>query len=208
MLALPSLTGELGGFDRARDWDSNYLALCGRSRSIATLGPEGSWTDISFDLVGWIMFILGGAVRWWATLYIGGRKLDTVVADGPYSVCRNPIYVGTFLMAVGIAFFLQSLTFAIGVAFATTVYLWVTVPAEEMLLRTKFSQAFDDYCRRVPRYFPRFRNFHTSELLEISVAGLRGEALRTLRWIWLPVLCEAVAQLRTEAWWPHLLHVP
>ncbi len=139
------------------------------------LAPEGSWTDISFDVAGWFMFILGGAVRWWATLYIGGRKLDTVVADGPYSVCRNPIYLGTFLMGVGIAFFLQSLTFAIGVAFATTFYLWVTVPAEEMLRRAKFSQAFDDYCRRVPRYIPRFRNFHTSELLEIRSPGCEGK---------------------------------
>jgi protein-S-isoprenylcysteine O-methyltransferase Ste14 len=170
--------------------------------------PEGTWIDNGYDFVGWIMFMVGAGFRWWATLYIGGRKLDTVVAEGPYSVCRNPLYVGTFLMGLGIAFFLQSLTFAVGIALAATFYLSVTVPAEEIMLREKFGQTFVDYCRRVPRYWPRLRNFHTSAQLPVSIRGLRAEAVRSARWIWLPVLCEVVTHLRIEQWWPRLLHLP
>ena len=104
-----------------------------------------------------------------------------VVEDGPYSICRNPLYIGTFLMAMGIALFLQSLTFAAGITVATIFYLSVTVPAEELLLRDKFGPAFIDYCRKVPRYFPRFRNFHTPDRIEISIRGLRAELFRLAR---------------------------
>jgi protein-S-isoprenylcysteine O-methyltransferase Ste14 len=169
---------------------------------------EGTWTDIEFDFAGWMLFMIGAAFRWWATFYIGGRKLDMVVADGPYSICRNPLYVGTFLMGIGIAFFLQSLTFAAGFGLAAVFYLGVTVPAEEILLREKFGQTFLDYCRKVPRYLPRLRNFQSPSRFPLNISGLRAEGLRSARWIWLPVLCEIVAHLRMEEWWPRLLHLP
>ncbi len=137
------------------------------------LAPEGSWLDNGFDLVGWALFMVGAGFRWWATLYIGGRKLDTVVAEGPYSVCRNPLYVGTFLMGLGIAFFLQSITFAVGFGISATFYFGVTVPAEEILLRDKFGLTFVDYCRKVPRFWLRMRLLHTSQQIAVSTRGLK-----------------------------------
>ncbi len=159
------------------------------------LAGEGTWLDNGFDLFGWLLFMVGAAFRWWATFYIGGRKLDTVVAEGPYSICRNPLYVGTFLMGLGISFFLQSLTFAAGFAIAAVFYLTVTVPAEEILLRNKFGQSFVDYCGIVPRYWPRFKLLHSPATIAISVRGLRAELGRMSRWLWLPVFCDVVAHL-------------
>lgn len=172
------------------------------------VAPEGSWGDTAFDFAGWILFTAGAAARWWATLYIGGRKLDTFISDGPYSICRNPLYVGTFLMGVAIACFLQSVTFAAGFAIATIYYMSVTVPAEESLLRARFGAVYVAYCQRVPRYVPRLRGFQSPERLEINVGGLRAEALRTLQWIWLPIVCEVIAELRTASWWPRPWHFP
>lgn len=170
--------------------------------------PEGSWTDNAFDVAGWSLFMLGAGFRWWATLYIGGRKLDTVVAEGPYSICRNPLYLGTFLMGLAVAVFMQSLTFALGFGIATFFYLTVTVPAEEILLRDKFGQTFVDYCRRTPRFWPRFRLLRSAETIPVTTRGLQSEGLRMLRWMWIPVICEALAHLRIETWWPHLLWLP
>src|SRR5262249_52734718 len=58
----------------------------------------GSWADIAFHAGGWICFITAVSIRLWATLYLGGRKGRTVICDGPYSVVRNPLYIGTFLV--------------------------------------------------------------------------------------------------------------
>ncbi|MFV2065761.1 MAG: isoprenylcysteine carboxylmethyltransferase family protein, partial [Pirellulales bacterium] len=64
---------------------------------------EGSSLDFLADAMAWLIFVMGGTFRWWATLYIGNRKQCVLVTDGPYSLCRNPLYVGTFLIVLSIA---------------------------------------------------------------------------------------------------------
>jgi protein-S-isoprenylcysteine O-methyltransferase Ste14 len=169
---------------------------------------EGSWADVDCDFIGWLLFMIGAGWRWWATLYIAGRKHWMIVTEGPYSVCRNPLYVGTFCMALAVAFFLESVTFAAGLLLMTSYYLSITVLTEEHMLRQKFGQPFVDYCARVPRFWPRFRQLETPRQIIVNVRGLGSEALRTGRWLWLPVLCEVIAYLRAEAWWPNLFHLP
>jgi protein-S-isoprenylcysteine O-methyltransferase Ste14 len=195
---------------RSRAWIALLIMLPFATAAVLSrpIALEGSWIDIEFDFVGWFLFMIGGGIRWWATLHIGGRKLDTLVADGPYSICRNPLYAGTMMMGIGVAFFLQSLTFLAGFGVATVFYLSVTVPVEEARLRERFGETFLSYCRRVPRYWPRFKNFHSPEQLTVSVQGLAAEAIRAARWIWLPAICEAAAHLRSEDWWPRLFHLP
>jgi protein-S-isoprenylcysteine O-methyltransferase Ste14 len=169
---------------------------------------EGTWGDIGFDSAGWLLFIAGATFRWWATLYIGGRKYNSIVTEGPYSICRNPLYLGTFLTLMGFSLYLESVTFATGCILAAIFYLSVTVSAEEATLREKFGQPFIDYCNTVPRFWPRFRLFQTPAEITVSVRGLWSETYRAARWIWLPVLGEVLAQLRTEAWFPRWFHMP
>ncbi len=208
--AHPVVTKKRAWWVRSRAWIGISIMTPFVIASVLSppLAPEGSWPDIAFDLIGWFLFIVGGVFRWWATLYIGGRKLETIVSDGPYSICRNPLYVGTFLMGLAIAFFLQSLTFGVGFAIAAIFYMSVTVPAEEIMLGDKFGQVFTDYCQKVPRFFPKLRLLNTPAKIVINVGGLRSEALRTARWVWLPVICDLMAHLRLEAWWPKILHLP
>src|SRR5580704_15985945 len=80
--------------------------------------------------VGWLLFLTGGVFRLWATLHIGGRKGRIVVDDGPYSLTRNPLYFGIFLMTLSVAAFLQSVALALGLMLAASSYLRVTVESE------------------------------------------------------------------------------
>jgi protein-S-isoprenylcysteine O-methyltransferase Ste14 len=197
-------------FVRSRAWISfliiaPFVLACVFSRPPSF---EGSWTEIGYDFIGWLLFMVGAGWRWWATLYIAGRKHWMIVTDGPYSVCRNPLYVGTFCMALGLVFFLESVTFAVGLLLMTAYYLPITVSAEERMLREKFGQPFIDYCERVPRFWPRFRLLQTPRKIISNVQGLGAEAVRTARWFWLPLFCEGIACLRAEPWWPKLFHLP
>jgi protein-S-isoprenylcysteine O-methyltransferase Ste14 len=169
---------------------------------------EGSWGDYTFDLVGWIAFFFGAAIRWWSTLYIGGRKTASLVTDGPYSICRNPLYVGTFCMGLSVAAFLQSITFLVGFIFATYVYLATTVPVEERRLAERFPESFAQYCQTVPRYWPKLRGFRSPPVIPVSLAGLVAECYRAARWLWLPIVCTLVAQLRAEPFWPRIFGLP
>lgn len=169
---------------------------------------EESVADFLLGAAGWSCFFIGATFRWWATLYVGGRKDQELAVDGAYSVCRNPLYLGTFLLTLSIAFFIHSLMFAIGLLIATPMYLWVTVPWEEARLRERFGERYDAYRQQVPKFIPNFARFRTPSTFPVSASGLAGEFRIAARWIWIPLLAEAFAHLRMETWWPDVLQLP
>ena len=169
---------------------------------------EGTATDFVLDLIGWSCFASGALYRWWATLYLGGRKSQELTVEGPYSTCRNPLYFGTFLLTLSIAFYLHSFIFAVGVAFATPIYLGITVPWEEKVLRNKFGQRFDRYQRETSKFFPDFSSIRAPLTVLVNVDGLKAELRRTLQWMWIPVLAQSLVHLQTETWWPIWVHLP
>ena len=169
---------------------------------------EGGWGDYAFDTAAWLLFVAGALVRWWATLYIESRKGLSLITEGPYSMCRNPLYVGTLLMALAVVVYFKSLTFAAGMILAASVYLSTTISVEEAWLRNLFGDSYVRYCRAVPRLVPQLQLFHARATVEVSIRGLIAEGLRAARWLWIPVLCELVDHLRIESWWPQVFSLP
>jgi protein-S-isoprenylcysteine O-methyltransferase Ste14 len=168
---------------------------------------EGSWTDSLMDILAYLSFIVGAVFRLWATVYIGGRKEKEVASDGPYSICRNPLYVGSLFLALSAGLFFTSIVFAVGLGVTVLFYMLLTVPSEERFLAATFGQAYEDYRRKVPRFLPNFSLFYTSPTIQLNIKALRSEFKRALIWIWIPVVGELVAQLRSQDWWPHLFRL-
>lgn len=182
-----------------------FVGLVSLSRPVI---QHDSMLDLGFDALAWITFLGGVATRFWATLYIGGRKTRTLAVEGPYSICRNPLYLGSLLLLLSAGLYLKSLTFLLGSTLPILAYVLGTIPAEERTLRDMHGQAYDEYCQTVARLWPRLRRFQTPEVIEVSNKGLRLECARALRWVWIPIVGEAVAHLRMQPWWPQLLHLP
>ncbi len=189
--------------------------------SIVLLTPAGFFTVFStpylpnrvliteaFVIAGWMLFLAGAWWRWWATLYIGGRKGFDLVRQGPYSLSRNPLYFGTFLITISIAVMFQSLVFALAVLASSILYLMVTVPREEYRLELNHGKTYTDYRSRVPMFFPRFSLYDSAEEIVVNTNGLRAEFLRSLRWVCVPLICHILVLFRMQPWWPHLLQLP
>jgi len=90
----------------------------------------------------------------------GGRKrqvyAEKLVQGGIFAHCRNPLYVGNFLILLGVGIASNSVLFlSLGVPFFFFAY-WAIIAAEENYLRNKFGQEFDEYCNRVNRLLPNF----------------------------------------------------
>jgi protein-S-isoprenylcysteine O-methyltransferase Ste14 len=164
---------------------------------------EGTWANIAADALAWIFFLAGITFRTWSTLYVGSKKLKTLVDQGPYSVCRNPLYVGTFLMSLGCALFVKSALVVGAVIVVIVLYAIGTVPAEEKALLAYHGQPYADYLRRVPRFWPSFAHFGTPTMLDVKVNGVRLEAKRLLVYVWMPLAGEIITHLRSQPWWPH-----
>lgn len=164
---------------------------------------EDTWTELGIDMVAWVTFLLGAALRLWATLYVGGRKEQTLVIEGPYSITRNPLYCGSFLMALALGIFLQSLIFIAAVVAVAWVHMALTVRAEERGLRAIHGDAFDAYCAATPGFIPNLRRFHSPATITVNMPALRREMSRLVRWFLLAVCMDSIAHLREAPWWPH-----
>ena len=203
--------------ERAASWAFRFRGLVGALLGAAFGGlvifspplfSHAQWERLPLEVLGWLTFFAGASLRFWATLYIGGRKRLVVVSEGPYSICRNPLYLGTFLIALSVAVILQSMTFLACVLFGAVFYALATVPAEERYLSRQLGEPYRQYCRDVPRFLPRLSNFGTPATIVVSVRALRLECSRAARWVLLPVLADLLCRLRSEAWWPHWVNLP
>jgi len=174
----------------------------------APLVVAGSWLDLLVNTLAWAVFVTGAAMRFWATLFIGGRKDKILMVDGPYSLCRNPLYVGSLLLMVAVGLFLKSLVFVVALVAVATIYILATVPAEEEYLRARHGEDFDRYCARVSRLVPSLGGFRTAESIEVHVHTLRLECARASRWIWLPLIGLVVSYLRAQPGWPTFFTLP
>ena len=107
----------------------------------------------SLALVASLFLVLPGIwLRGYAAGYV--KKNRELTQTGPYAHVRNPLYLGSILIAAGFALALLSWIVALALA---TMFILIYVPviaSEEHFLRATFAD-FDDYCHRVPRLIPR-----------------------------------------------------
>ncbi len=105
-------------------------------------------------LIAIMICVIGRA---WCSLYIGGRKKAEIVRDGPYSLCRNPLYVFSFVGAFGVG--AQTGSLAVGSAFAVAAWglFRVVVAQEEAFLNGAFGSTYTAYRARTPRFLPDLR---------------------------------------------------
>jgi len=170
--------------------------------------PASDVLDLVFALAAPLLFLSGAFLRYWATLYLGGRKREEMILDGPYSVCRNPLYIGSFLLALSGAAYARCLTLGLGVGLLSLVYVLGAVPVEESYLREKLGGAYARYVASVPRWIPDFRLHRSPETIEVTLHGLRNETARAMRWALVPAAGLGFAYLRSRPWWPHFLTLP
>jgi protein-S-isoprenylcysteine O-methyltransferase Ste14 len=179
--------------------------ICGWISSLFTipLVKEHSRLDHQLDALAWGLLLAGIAVRAWASREISGKKKDVVVSTGPYALCRNPLYWGTFLIACSQLAFLRTAAFGLALCIPVIVYITGVVPAEERYLTAALGEKYEHYCQRTARWFPWW---HPDALRGSACSGSRAyyRELATLAcWIVLPGAAETICYLRELPNWPH-----
>lgn len=96
--------------------------------------------------------LCGLGLRAWAAGHLA--KNSTLAQSGPYASVRNPLYIGTLLVAAGLV--VASRSIGLGILFAAVfglIYLPV-IQLEEQHLRSLFPE-YETYAQRVPALLPR-----------------------------------------------------
>jgi len=90
------------------------------------------------------------------------RKNEQLATSGPYSYTRNPLYLGSLILAVGFAIAARSLWIGVGLLIFFVVIYVPVIRSEEAFLRSRFPE-FDDYARSVPGMFPRLTPYRQDQ---------------------------------------------
>lgn len=131
--------------------------------------PDGaSVLAVRQDAIGWLagaICAVGLALHVWSNVSLArGERHATsgtspLVTDGPFGYVRNPIYLAglTLLLGVGLLYPGWEPEDLILPALLLAYFHFAVVRVEEPALRQHFSAVYDEYCRRVPRWFPSRR---------------------------------------------------
>lgn len=115
----------------------------------------GLWGSVFF-LTGAVLIGIAVTGRLWCSLYISGYKSGTLITTGPYSMCRNPLYFFSFLGAIGVGLATETLTIPLCIGIVFALYYPLVIKSEQKKLIGIHGEAFSDYCKKVPAFFPSF----------------------------------------------------
>ena len=173
------LTGVANGMQRMSSWG----AIAQRIRV-----PTGTLLGVVFLLlmhpsrrslvIGGVVACLGALMRLWAAGYIDKGK--ALAMDGPYAMTRNPLYLGSFFMALGVILAGQVywLLLPFGLFFLGMYY--PVMKREELELLQGYGEEFVEYAGRVSMFFPSFGKASAQSTSFLWSRVVRNREHRTL----------------------------
>lgn len=118
-----------------------------------------------------MLAVVGISLSIWAIVYMknvgGGNPFDafnheiaprtnSLMTDGPYGICRNPMLLGVFLYHVGVLIAFLSIG-AVIVFVIEVLIMNIQVKREEQRLKEDFGKDYEDYVKNSNRFMPKLR---------------------------------------------------
>lgn len=158
--------------------------------------PPVYWLNIPFELFCLLITLCGLAVRCYCVGYssrnTSGRNIKCQVAEsinttGLYSIVRHPLYLGNFLMSLGVSSLTRNPWFILFSIFIFWVYYERIMFAEEQFLKRKFGQTYKSWASRTPAFIPNFSlwtrpasTFNCKKVVRNEKAGILAVAVTFL----------------------------
>jgi protein-S-isoprenylcysteine O-methyltransferase Ste14 len=155
-------------------------------RALGLPAGDGPWLHAAFAL-GAVLAAAGALIRTWASAYLhshivhdGALHTEGVVADGPYRHLRNPLYLGSFLLALAMGLVASRLGF-VTLIIGTFFIFFRLIGREEAELLASQGESYRSYYDAVPRLWPALKS-------RVPASGARpvwGQAIvgETLFWV-------------------------
>ncbi len=161
---------------------------------------RNQYIDNWLDFFGMIVLLKGVLLRMAARGHKRrySDKSRNLVTSGPYSMVRNPMYLGSFMMGAG--FILMVCPLWILPVFALLFYLRFKrqVIKEEAFLTEMFGKEYEQYCSHTPRIFPKITDIfkvRIKDIFNMEEAFSTKEKRGLFFWPVLAVVLETIQQL-------------
>jgi protein-S-isoprenylcysteine O-methyltransferase Ste14 len=121
---------------------------------------QGSFWTLTAT-TGVLVIALGEAIRLWGVHHIGAisrtrsDRLGPLIDTGPFSLVRNPLYLGNLLLWAGFTIAAELLWLLPFVVLLLAIEYHAIVRWEERLLESRLGESYRHYMTRVSRWIPR-----------------------------------------------------
>jgi protein-S-isoprenylcysteine O-methyltransferase Ste14 len=117
--------------------------------------------SISLSVIGFIIraYAIGTTPKGTSGRNTKEQVAETLNKAGIYSLIRHPLYLGNYLMWIGIVVFTFNFCFVIIVSLAFWLYYERIMFAEERFLEGKFGEDYLTWSKKIPAFIPTFKNY-------------------------------------------------
>jgi protein-S-isoprenylcysteine O-methyltransferase Ste14 len=180
---------------------------------VAMLFVQSTWNVAGpvhgdIELFGLFMIVLAILGRGWCSLYLGGNKNRSLIVSGPYSICRNPLYIFSLIATFGMGAQSGSLLVSAGLTALVFVVFQYVVRREEGLLRLTFGDEFKQYCLRTPRFLPKPSRWNNALTLTVNLPQVQKTVVEAVTFFVALPLFETIEALQVHHVLPVLLKLP
>tara|TARA_B100001758_G_C18404082_1_gene610859 strand:- start:99 stop:824 length:726 start_codon:yes stop_codon:yes gene_type:complete len=134
-------------------------------------------TAITISIAGFLIrfYTIGTTPRGTSGRNTKEQIADVLNSTGMYSIVRHPLYLGNYLIWVGIAGASFNVYFIVILSLIFWVYYERIIFAEEQFLESKFGNDYVNWSSRLPAFFPSIRDFKKSKTSFSILTILRRE---------------------------------
>ncbi len=154
--------------------------------------------------------LVAGAVlgRLWTSLFIAGRKDESLVQDGPYARCRHPLYLCSTVAALGIGLTTRSIALAAALPAVMGAIARMAARREDRALQATWPSAWTAYRNTVPAFWPSRSRKPVPASIAVPPAIYRKAFVDAASFLALWLAFLLAEGLRAGGAWPALFRLP
>ena len=141
---------------------------------------------VILEFSGFFLVIVGVLGRIWSSLYIEGNKTNSLVTNGIYSICRNPLYFFSFLLLLGYCLLIKSFIVSFMAMLMLIIVYPRTIKYEEEKLLKIHGDDYLNYFNNTPKFIPNlflFKKTEKSYKIKIDINKIENVLIESLGFI-------------------------
>jgi protein-S-isoprenylcysteine O-methyltransferase Ste14 len=163
----------------------------------------GNFWELSLEVAGIALILFGQIIRVSARGYKAEHSWESraLIQGGPYQVVRNPMYLGIFLIGLGVVLVIFKWWAIVIFIIVFIIRYILLIHNEEKKLSLMFPDTYKKYCQKVPRILPslpKMIKLDIVEYLPLKITWFKKEIGSILTLLLLILLVEAWKDIISE----------